>query len=143
MWPECDLRTGTHLLEPTLETGGESMGYGKGPKVRERVLKNVHGLLRPTFFILCKRNQQLRGIGNGVRKKRGDKACSQDMAHIRVTSPSTISTPGHEAYSHFEGLPPCVFSTPDRCPAGPSGVAICPFLLLCKCAHPIYREAQR
>lgn len=36
-----------------------------------------------------------------------------------------------------------LFNISDGCPAGPSGVTICPFLLLCKCAHPALAVWER
>lgn len=36
-----------------------------------------------------------------------------------------------------------LFNISDRCPIGPSGVAICPFLQLCKCVHPIFLVRER
>lgn len=73
MWPKCDLRTETYLLEPPLEAAGGEDGIWEGATGKGgRFLKNVRGLLKPTFFILCKGSQQPRGIRNGVKKKGGE-----------------------------------------------------------------------
>lgn len=73
MWPKCDLCTETYLLEPPLEAAGGEDGIWEGATGKGgRFLKNVRGLLKPTFFILCKGSQQPRGIRSGVRKKGGE-----------------------------------------------------------------------
>lgn len=73
------------------------------------------------------------------------RVCRWDRAHILFLSMVAFPSTSPDQYmKHFifcEII--LLFNISDRCPAGPSGVAICPFLLLCKCAHPILVVRER